>query len=228
MTSPVNPNARIAISSAMVPLHIATQCLTPRYAAIRRSNSCTTGPLLVSHWWSRIWPTLRRNASRLPMLGRPTCSGWSNAGGAPLMARSALLRMVFSGIEMRNWVPDASSVAQTSTGFVRQDPMHGIDHPFHILVRKFRRQRQAYGLPANLHGVGPLFRLPTEALMVIRMFRNGKIMHAGADPARVHGVEEGITADAAARFVHHDREQVPGVPRVRRRRRGQADRQVCE
>src|SRR6185312_818794 len=53
------------------------------------------GPLLVSHWLSRIWLTRCRKASRSPMFGRPTCSGWSNAGGAPLMARSALLRISF-------------------------------------------------------------------------------------------------------------------------------------
>ena len=36
ITSPSSPSARMAISSAMVPLHMATQCFTPRYSAMRR------------------------------------------------------------------------------------------------------------------------------------------------------------------------------------------------
>src|SRR3546814_1170025 len=54
MTSPSSFSARIAISSAIVPLHMATQCLTPSLAAMRCSNSCTVGPLLVNHWLSSI------------------------------------------------------------------------------------------------------------------------------------------------------------------------------
>src|SRR5690625_1780555 len=38
------------------------------------------------------------NASRFVMFGRPTCNGSSNAGGAPFMARSALLPMDLVGM----------------------------------------------------------------------------------------------------------------------------------
>ena len=49
MTSPLSSSARVAISSAMVPLHMATQCLKSRNAAILCSISCATGPLFASH-----------------------------------------------------------------------------------------------------------------------------------------------------------------------------------
>ena len=46
ITSPFRSSARVAISSAIVPLHMATQCLTFRNSAIRRSNSWATGPVV--------------------------------------------------------------------------------------------------------------------------------------------------------------------------------------
>ena len=68
-----NPVARIAISSATVPLHIAMQCFTPRNWATFCSNSCTNGPLLDNHRRSsmslnRLDRVLSR---RSPMLRRP-------------------------------------------------------------------------------------------------------------------------------------------------------------
>jgi hypothetical protein len=54
MTSPRNSKARVAISSAIVPLHIATQCLTPSFAMILFSNSTSIGPLLESQRLSRM------------------------------------------------------------------------------------------------------------------------------------------------------------------------------
>ena len=49
MTSPRRSAARMAISSATVPLHMATQWLVPTLAAIAASSSWTSGPSLVSH-----------------------------------------------------------------------------------------------------------------------------------------------------------------------------------
>ncbi len=99
ITSPRRFSARIAISSAIVALHIATQCRTPAISAMRFSSSRTIGPLLVSQRLSRICSTRARKAARLPMFGRPTCSGSANAGCAPLIARSALPRMVLFGTD---------------------------------------------------------------------------------------------------------------------------------
>src|SRR3546814_2984910 len=65
---------------------------------MRCSNSCTVGPLLVNHWLSSISATFERKASRLPLLGRPTCKGSATAGGAPLIARSLLPLIVLMGI----------------------------------------------------------------------------------------------------------------------------------
>src|SRR3546814_21012131 len=76
---------------------MATQCLKPSVSSMRCSNSCTVGPLLVNHWLSSISATFERKASRLPMLGRPTCKGSANAGGAPLIARSLLPLIVLMG-----------------------------------------------------------------------------------------------------------------------------------
>src|SRR6185437_4179047 len=86
----------------------------------------------------------------------------------------------------------------------------------------------AYGLAADAHGVGPLLRLPAEMLLVIRVLRYGKVMHAGADAARVHGIEEIVAGNPAVRLVHHDGEEMIRMPGVWCGRRGQADRQVRE
>jgi hypothetical protein len=72
ITSPVNPAARAATSMAAVPLHVATQFLTPRYEATCRSNSRTSGPSLVSHSRSNIPSTSSRNRFRPGDHGRPT------------------------------------------------------------------------------------------------------------------------------------------------------------
>lgn len=69
MTSPSSPSAQMAISTATVPLHIATQCSTPSRAAIPDSSSCTSVPLLPSHRRSQIPSAYRSRKSLRRLLG---------------------------------------------------------------------------------------------------------------------------------------------------------------
>lgn len=82
-------------------------------------------------------------------------------------------------------------------------PAHGRDRPCHIRIGWFRRQRKADGLSPNPHGVGPLFGRPAEASLVMRMLRYKEVVHAGADAACVHRVEELGAGDMMAFPIHH-------------------------
>lgn len=134
MTSPLNARARMAISSATVPLHIATQFRTLRYSASFDSSSCTRGPSLVNQRSSSISLTRPMNVSRSPTFGRPTWTGLENAGGAPLMARSLLERMRLMGISGsdsstdcisgRNWLhPRQHSLYHSSRSLYDAEPL---------------------------------------------------------------------------------------------------------
>src|SRR6185437_6284537 len=108
-----------------------------------------------------------------------------------LMVRSVLLRMVFSGIAVAKLgFPDASSVVHTVAGFLGQNRTDRMYHPRNIRIAELRRQWQADGLPPQSRRIRPHLRLPSNALLVERMFRHGKIVHPGTNAMRVHRVEE--------------------------------------
>ena len=87
MTSPSSPSAQMAISTATVPLHIATQCSTPSRAAILDSSSCTSVPLLPSHRRSQIPSAYRSRKSLRRLLG----FGGYHLGASPVYELAGLV-----------------------------------------------------------------------------------------------------------------------------------------
>ncbi len=71
MTSPLSPQALMAISKPVVALQVAMQCFTPTTEAICCSNSCTNRPLFDSHLRSKISLMRCSKICLEPMLGRP-------------------------------------------------------------------------------------------------------------------------------------------------------------
>lgn len=118
MTSPFSSSARIAISRAIVPLHIATQCFTPRYSAILPSNSCSTGPLLLSQRRSSICPTRCKKSSRSPTLGRPTWMGASKGNEESMLPVCLSGAELFFVMGLANWVIGVEPLFQAGTAIL--------------------------------------------------------------------------------------------------------------
>jgi len=74
----------------------------------------------------------------------------------------------------------------------------------------------------------PLLGLPAKVLLIVRMLGHRDITHAGTYARGVHGIEESITADAAAGRVDHHRIEVVAVPGVGLGCGGQRNRQIGE
>ena len=90
MTSPESRAARARTLSAVVALDRATQCFTPRRAANPLLELHDVGPMLVSTRRSSMACVRRRNASRPPMCGLPTCRVSEKHAGPPRIARTGL------------------------------------------------------------------------------------------------------------------------------------------
>ena len=100
ITRPDMPNARIASSSAAVPLLVTTHSLAPATAATAASNSSTSGPPFVSHRRSNAALIRAISRRRSPILGQPTCNGSENAGGLPSIARLIMTLAVYENGEV--------------------------------------------------------------------------------------------------------------------------------
>src|SRR5579864_5736217 len=189
MTSPLRPSARIAISSAISPLQVAMQCLTPAAEAMTSSNSWTYRPWFVSQRRSRTSFTRSSRRARSPRFGRPTWIGSGNAGAPPNTARSASdrLRVCDMANHFGRTPVDHDAIRHVVEHHgARADDGEGTD----ANALADHGAEPDPGAPADVHAAGQ----PRAARDVRAVGHHAVVVHAG------RGVDDHLGADARARI----------------------------